>query len=103
FRNSCQLEFQSPLKTLATYNVGLVNGIWYTVRVRVRGNMIQCFLKGAAKELLVFNFEDDGSHPKGRVALRTSWAAFRFKNIRVTAPDGKVLWEGVPSLSAGDE
>jgi serine/threonine protein kinase len=98
FRYSCQLEFQSPFKKLATYNVGLVNGIWYTVRVRVRGNLIQCFLKDGDKELLLFNFEDDGSHPKGRVGLRTSYAAFRFKNIRVTAPDGKVLWEGVPDL-----
>ena len=40
----------------------------------------------------------DARYPKGGVGLRVVNSAFQFKNIKVTAPDGKVLWEGMPAL-----
>ena len=30
--------------------------------------------------------------------MRTVQSAYRFKNIKVTAPDGSVLWDGLPAL-----
>ena len=43
---------------------------------------------------------NDNLHPRGRVGLRTWWSAYRFKNIRVTAPDGRTLWEGPPAIES---
>ncbi len=40
----------------------------------------------------------DNFTQKGSVALRCFNSAGRFRNIRVTAPDGTVLWEGLPDL-----
>ena len=29
-----------------------------------------------------------------------TWSAYRFKNIRVTSPDGRTLWDGPPALDS---
>jgi hypothetical protein len=40
------------------------------------------------------------NHLRGAIGFRTGATSARFRNIVVTAPDSKVLWEGVPELDA---
>jgi serine/threonine protein kinase len=68
---------------------------WYQVRVSVRGPRCQCFLD----EQLIFDFSDN-THLRGAVGFRTWMTKVRFRDIKVTDPDGKVLWEGPPELDA---
>ena len=73
---------------------------WYTARVRVRGSAVVGTLLDGAKEVAHVKVVVNGLHPRGRVGLRTWWSAYRFKNIRVTAPDGRTLWEGPPAIES---
>ncbi len=34
-----------------------------------------------------------GKHMRGQVGLSTFGSSYRFRNIKVTASDGKTLWE----------
>jgi hypothetical protein len=76
-------------------NAGVDANRWYKVRVSVRGQRCQCFLD----EKLLFDFTDQIQR-RGAVGFRTWATSARFRNIKVTSPDGKVLWEGVPELDA---
>jgi len=68
---------------------------WDKARVEVRGNRFRCFLN----EKLLFEDEDqDNVYSTGRVGLQTWGTAVRFRNLKVTAPDGTTLWEGLPEL-----
>jgi formylglycine-generating enzyme required for sulfatase activity len=58
----------------------------------MRGRNGQCLLDG--DPIMSFDTERKGH---GRVGLST-WSAYRFRNIVVKAPDGKVLLEGLPDL-----
>jgi hypothetical protein len=71
------------------------SGQWYRVRVSVRGSRLQCFLD----EELLFDLTDQ-NHLRGAVGFRTWETNVRFRNIKVTAPDGSALWEGEPELDA---
>lgn len=67
---------------------------WYNVRVEVRGAEMRCFLDGQE----VF----DGREPRltsGRAGISSSDASIRFRNIKLTAPDGTMIWQGPPDLS----
>jgi WD40 repeat protein/tetratricopeptide (TPR) repeat protein len=70
-------------------------GRWYRVRVEVRGNHCKVLLDG--KEM--WNFTDT-DHPRGAVGLRSWNTVDRFRNLKVTDPKGKVLFEGLPALTA---
>ena len=87
--------------TLKSYDFSLRDGAWYTARVHVRGNHFVCSIYDShnGTETRVFDVYDD-RHPRGRVGLQTFGASFRFKNIKVTAPDGRVLWEGLPAVAS---
>ncbi len=76
-------------------NAGVNANQWYQVRVSVRGSHCQCFLD----EQLLFDFTDQ-NHLRGAVGVSTYETKVRFRNIKVTALDGKVLWGGVPELDA---
>jgi hypothetical protein len=76
-------------------NAGVNADEWHRVRVSVRGQRCQCFLD----DELLFDFTDP-NHLRGAVGFRTWATKVRLRNIKVTAPDGKVLWEGVPELDA---
>jgi hypothetical protein len=71
---------------------------WYRLKVTVRGETVSCFVDDRP----VFTYK----HPRpvtGRVALATTEdmnCELRFRDIRVTAGDGKVLWDGLPDLPA---
>ncbi len=68
---------------------------WYRVAISVRGRRIRIGLDGR----MLFDCTDDFSQ-RGFVALRLYDSGGRFRNIKVTAPDGTVLWEGPPDLGA---
>jgi hypothetical protein len=76
----------------------LRKGEWYTARVSVRGNRVQCYLKQANREEEKLFDVITHAPPAGLVGLMTWDAPFRFRNIKVTDPAGKVLLEGLPDL-----
>ena len=70
------------------------NDDWYTLLVSVRGTQIRCSLDGNTRFT-----EKRLDHPQGAVGLHVNGSRFAFRNIKVTAPDGKVLLAGLPDLS----
>lgn len=68
----------------------------YQVRVEARGDHFRCFVDGE----LIYDFRDN-RQDRGGVGFRCWGGAVRLGSIRVTAPGGGVLWEGMPDLSGG--
>ena len=66
---------------------------WYKVKASLRGPHIRIELDGH----VLISYTDDFSR-RGPVGLRFWNGAGRFRNIKVSAPDGTVLWEGPPDL-----
>jgi serine/threonine protein kinase len=66
---------------------------WYRVKVEVRGTDIRCFLDD--EEMF---HQSDPRFTAGQVGFSMWNATCRFRNIRVTSPVGKVLFEGLPTL-----
>jgi serine/threonine protein kinase/formylglycine-generating enzyme required for sulfatase activity len=101
FSDACNMRSHEfgQASFLKRYEFSLRNGAWYTARIHIRDNHLICSIYDAnnATETKVFDILD-GRHPRGRVGLQTFGAAFRFKNIKVTTLDGKVLWEGLPAV-----
>jgi tetratricopeptide (TPR) repeat protein len=65
-------------------------GRWYRMRIEARGNTFKFFLDG---KRLASAYNED--FPRGCVGLSVCKASARFRNLKVTDPDGKVLLEGV--------
>jgi hypothetical protein len=72
---------------------------WITARVRVRGGTVRCFLDGR----LQLEWKSGVRHASGLVGLRTWGGVYRFRNIKVTDPDGKVLLQGLPDVDSAWE
>jgi hypothetical protein len=70
----------------------ITRGRWYRLRIEVRGNRFKMFLDG---KLLMAVSSD--LCPQGCVGLVTT-AHSRFRNVKVTDPDGRVLIEGVENV-----
>jgi serine/threonine protein kinase len=84
------------IRELATKLPGFIeNGQWYTALVKVRGKRVQCFLDN----VMLFDVEARFAL-NGCVCLSTWESPYRFRNIKVMSPDGKVLLEGLPDLSS---
>jgi hypothetical protein len=66
---------------------------WYRVKISLRGLRIRIELD----DQVVFSCFDDFTR-RGIVSLGFFDGAGRFRNIKVSAPDGTVLWEGPPDL-----
>jgi WD40 repeat protein len=64
---------------------------WYAIRVEVRGQTAEVFLDG--KPLMK---TEAIPQKHGNVGLHGISTAARFRNLKVTGPDGKVLFEGLP-------
>jgi serine/threonine protein kinase/tetratricopeptide (TPR) repeat protein len=77
----------------ATVPGSITHGVWYTVKLEVRGASVVCFLDG-------WEVMRNASlpHSQGQVGLGTFFTVARFRNLKITAPDGKTLWEGLPVL-----
>ncbi len=71
-------------------------GRWYRIRVRCEGRRMQAWLD----DQLLIDFEDNSpsAHLNGRVGIGTWMTKARFRNLKVTALDGTVLWEGLPDV-----
>jgi serine/threonine protein kinase len=67
---------------------------WYRVKISLRGQRIRIELD----DHVLFSCTDDLKEDRGIVSLRFFDSAGRFRDIKVTAPDGTVLWEGPPDL-----
>jgi hypothetical protein len=76
---------------LETADRPIAGDTWYAVRVRVRGTKFEFAVDGVP----VIAAEND-EFPTGKAGLRTYHSAYRFRNLKVTAPDGTVLWDGLP-------
>jgi len=63
------------------------NGKWYRVGVKVAGASIKCYLNGKLIHDVI-----DHRHKAGGIALGSWSTQVQYKNIRVTTPDGKVLY-----------
>ena len=68
-------------------------GKWYPIRVRCEGNRIQIWLDG--EQVLDYT---DARNPnlQGRVGIGTWATQAKFRKLKVTDLDGKVLFEGLP-------
>jgi alpha-N-arabinofuranosidase len=68
---------------------------WYRIKVRCEGSRIQIWLD----DRQVLDYEDTRSpNLQGRVGVGTWATAAKFRNLKVIALDGAVLFEGLPSL-----
>ena len=96
-----QAHDRGQSQILKSYDFSLQDRTWYTARVRVRGNHFECSIYDSSNvtETRVFDILDH-RHPRGRVGLGTFVSAYRFKNIKVTTPDGRVLWDGLPAIES---
>ncbi|CAN5275159.1 hypothetical protein BH11PLA2_BH11PLA2_31280 [soil metagenome] len=68
-------------------------GRWDSVLVRIRGTHVTCSLNGK----VMFNYTDEAI-PNGRIGLATWNTSIRYRNLKVTSPEGKILFEGFPDL-----
>ena len=69
---------------------------WYKLKISLRRSHAHIELDDHS--LFDFTTKQGSAGAKGGVQLRTYGCAIRFRNIKVTAPDGTVLWEGPPDL-----
>ena len=72
---------------------GIDVGDWYSIKIEVRKSQFKAYLDG---HLVFQGSHQDHSH--GRVGLSTRGIQARFRKIKVTAPGGAVLFEGVPEI-----
>ena len=80
------------LPTRRTRDAILTPGRWHRMRVDVKGEEFVAYLDGQ----LAFA-ASDASMARGRVGFRVMDAC-RFRNVRVAAPNGKIMWEGLPEM-----
>jgi len=68
-------------------------GVWYRVKIQVRGTEIQVFVEDTPVAT------SSGKLAKGRVGV-CSWnvGASRWRNFKVHSPEGILLWSGWPDL-----
>jgi formylglycine-generating enzyme required for sulfatase activity/serine/threonine protein kinase len=67
---------------------------WYSLKVEVRGDAFRAYLDGE----LQYEPPTDGRFTQGRICLYTDDTAARFRHIKITDPQGNVLFDGLPDL-----
>ena len=73
--------------TIRSMYGSLTTGEWYKVRISARDARIRCYVN----QRKLFEI-DDRRAPDGPVGLGFWDASGRYRNIKVTGPDGKALW-----------
>jgi formylglycine-generating enzyme required for sulfatase activity/serine/threonine protein kinase len=71
---------------------------WYSLKVETRGDTFRAYLDG----VLLFE-QTDARFTHGRICLFTNNAAARFRRIKVSDPQGNMLFEGLPELPPTSE
>ena len=71
----------------------ITKGRWYRIRVRCEGRRFQVWLDD--KKLFDFT-DDEKAHLRGKVGVGTWSTQAKFRNLKVTSLDGKILHEGLP-------
>ncbi|EAQ78345.1 protein kinase domain-containing protein [Blastopirellula marina] len=69
---------------------------WYKAHIEVRKDRIRCWVD----DIELFD-ERDSTFARGRVGLATIGVAAAWRNLKVTKPDGSILWEGFPKIEPG--
>ncbi len=71
----------------------MTSNTWHRFEITVNGGEITCRMNGVK----YISYKDD-TLKSGRVGFRTSPGRFKFKNVKVVDPTGKVLWDGLPQV-----
>jgi Domain of Unknown Function (DUF1080)/TIR domain len=82
----------SVLRTQRARDAVLTRGRWHTMKIDAIGERFTAYLDGEMAYVA-----SDASIPHGKVGFRCEEAC-RIRNIKVTAPNGKTLWEGLPEI-----
>jgi hypothetical protein len=88
--------FDGDFKVLASRrsrDAPLATGKWHKMKVDVHGHQFTAYLDD--KEILTAS---DDAVPMGAVGLTARESVCRFRNLKVTAPGGRILWEGSPKI-----
>ena len=67
--------------------------VWYKIDIKLRGPNIQVLIDDQE----IFNVNDE-HHRKGYVGLLTYYSRIKWRNLKVTTPEGEILWEGFPEI-----
>lgn len=66
---------------------------WNTVRIEVRGTHAKTYVDGEPQLAA-----DTPVHSQGMIGVGIGKGRARFRNIKVTEPNGETLWDGIPSI-----
>lgn len=69
--------------------------VWHKIKIRCMANRIQAWLND--NQILDFT-DKDNPHLSGRVGLGSWSTEVNYRNIKVTSPEGDILYEGLPEL-----
>jgi hypothetical protein len=82
----------SVLPTRRSQDAVLTPGRWHRMKIEVRDKKFDAYLD----DQFVFSASDSAG-ARGKAGFRVNDPC-RIRNIRVTAPDDKVLWQGLPEV-----
>ena len=87
-RRHANTEPQNPAYLLDKKNGSIETDRWYGVKISVKGDHIQCWLD----DIKIHDLKDQ-TFTKGKVGLDCRNNRIEFKDLKVTAGNGKVLYE----------
>lgn len=80
-------------RRLGIIQMSVATDRWVPVKIKLRGKSMELFID----DQFVVHGNDD-ARLQGYVGLRVWNGDARFRNLKVTSPDGVILWEGPPEL-----
>lgn len=94
------LSSDGKLRQLTKANYKIDEEKWYALAVRATGSRLECSIaddRGNTQTLIDI---ENASIPAGAVGLSARKTGYRFRNVKVSAPDGTALWDGLPDDDA---
>ena len=90
------LENQSRWGTVGPQQNGRINTEkWHSIRVRCLGWRVQVWLD---EDLIIDYTDDQRGHLRGKVGIGTWATQAMFRNLKVKALDGSILYQGLPEI-----
>jgi hypothetical protein len=74
-------------------NTTLTRGQWHEMKINVRGDRLTAYLDDRVVMAATDTFKT-----RGCVGFSAVNSVCRFRNVKVTAPNGRTLWEGLPEI-----